>query len=77
MPKYRMECWVKLTEECEARNIPYAGVPVSKIKQVATGKGNSNKEAMVAAAAALGWPSTSEDQVDALFLLRAVQSGAC
>jgi crossover junction endodeoxyribonuclease RuvC len=41
---------------CEERQIPYQGIPVATIKQAATGKGNSNKEAMVAAAAKR-WPN--------------------
>ena len=59
-----------LTERCEHYKIPYTGVPVGTIKKFATGKGNSNKDAMVAAARAR-WPElniTDDNQADALWL---------
>ena len=61
-----------IQEHCEthAPKIPYQGIPVGTIKRFATGKGNSNKEAMVAAAREL-WPQLNikdDDQADALFL---------
>lgn len=34
---------------CEMRNIPYAGIPVATVKKLATGKGNADKAAMLAA----------------------------
>lgn len=37
-------------EECEARSIPYQGVHVQDVKKLATGKGNADKAAMIAAA---------------------------
>lgn len=37
-----------------AHNIPYQGVPVGTIKKHATGKGNSGKDEMIAAAKARG-----------------------
>jgi hypothetical protein len=39
-----------LTSWAELRGIPYEGVPVGTIKRHATGKGNANKDAMMAAA---------------------------
>ena len=39
-----------LTSWAELRGIPYQGVPVGTIKRHATGKGNANKQAMIAAA---------------------------
>lgn len=57
--------------ECEARGVPYLGIPVGTIKKQATGKGNADKAAMVAAAATR-WPDqniTSDDQADALWIL--------
>jgi crossover junction endodeoxyribonuclease RuvC len=33
--------------ECEARQLPYAGIPVGTIKKAATGKGNAGKGEMV------------------------------
>lgn len=35
---------------CEENNIPYRAYSASEIKKAATGKGNSNKDAMLAAA---------------------------
>ena len=37
-------------EECERRCIPYQGIPVGTVKRTATGKGNADKDAMIAAA---------------------------
>ena len=59
-----------ITEHCEHQNIPYQGVPVGTIKKFATGKGNSNKEVMLAAARGK-WPEVGivdDNQADALFL---------
>jgi hypothetical protein len=58
-----------LTAWCESRNIPYAGVPVGTIKKHATGRGNADKAAMVAAMQALGHPVTDDNEADALALL--------
>ena len=60
-----------ISEHCELKEIPYQGVPVGTIKKFATGKGNSNKEAMLAAARER-WPELNivdDNQADALFLL--------
>ena len=59
-----------ITEICETQKIPYQGVPVGTIKKFATGKGNSNKEVMLAAARER-WPEVNivdDNQGDALFL---------
>jgi Holliday junction resolvasome RuvABC endonuclease subunit len=55
---------------CETRKVPYTGVPVGTVKRHATGKGNSNKNAMVAAAVQK-WGSQiqSHDHADALWIL--------
>src|SRR5690606_35778810 len=61
-----------ITEECERRQIPYEAVPVATIKKCATGKGNANKQAMVARAETL-WPTTEiadDNQADALHIAR-------
>ena len=63
----------QLTAWCEQHRIPYQGVPVGTIKKHATGKGNSKKDAMAAAARAR-WGETAsgelgEDQADALCVL--------
>ena len=41
-----------LTAWCEREKVAYQGVPVGTIKRYATGKGNANKDAMMAAARA-------------------------
>ena len=59
-----------LTEFCEANGIPYRGLPVGTIKKHATGKGNANKNDMLARANTVFGPGiTSEDQADALWVL--------
>lgn len=58
-----------LTAWCEQRAIPYAGVPVGTIKKHATGKGNADKAAMVAAARARGFNPVDDNEADALALL--------
>lgn len=65
-----------LTAWCEHRGIPYSGVPVGTIKKHATGKGNANKEAMIAAAVARGFAPVDDNEADALALLHFVESGA-
>lgn len=39
-----------LSSACEARGVPYTGVPVATVKKLATGKGNADKARMIAAA---------------------------
>ena len=57
---------------CEENKIPYEGVPVGTIKAHCTGKGNASKEAMMIHVRKLGyWPKT-DDEADAIALLRYV-----
>lgn len=58
-----------LTAWSEQRSIPYGGVPVGTIKKHATGKGNADKLAMVAAARARGFNPVDDNEADALALL--------
>jgi Holliday junction resolvasome RuvABC endonuclease subunit len=58
-----------LTAFAEHHQIPYQGVPVGTIKKHATGKGNANKDAMVAAMRALGHQPADDNEADALALL--------
>ncbi|MCC5991720.1 MAG: hypothetical protein JJT99_04270 [Rhodobacteraceae bacterium] len=58
-----------LTAWAELRGIPYEGVPVGTIKRHATGKGNANKDAMVAAAHARGFSPADDNEADAIALL--------
>lgn len=51
---------------CERHSIPYKGIPVGTLKKHGTGKGNCNKEAMIAAARKLGFAPEDDNQADAL-----------
>lgn len=55
---------------CEERRIPYAGIPVGTIKRTATGKGNANKDAMMAAAASRwpDWVCVDDNEADARWI---------
>jgi len=58
-----------LTALCEEMRIPYLGVSVGTIKKHATGMGNANKAAMMAAATARGWTFADDNEADALWIL--------
>lgn len=58
-----------LTAWCEHHQIPYQGVPVGTIKKHATGKGNADKAAMLAAARLMGHQPADDNEADALCLL--------
>ena len=58
-----------LTSWGELRGIPYAGVPVGTIKHHATGNGNANKDAMIAAARARGFSPADDNEADAIAIL--------
>ncbi|MBR0670718.1 crossover junction endodeoxyribonuclease RuvC [Neoroseomonas soli] len=58
-----------LTAWCEEHEIPYAGVPVGTIKRFATGKGNADKAAMIAAMRARGFAPADDNEADAIALL--------
>ena len=58
-----------LTAWAELRGVPYAGTPVGTIKRHATGKGNANKDAMLAAASARGFSPADDNEADAIALL--------
>lgn len=58
-----------ISEECEARRIPYAGVPVASVKRHATGKGNAQKGAMIEAVKRLLPNFTGDDnEADAIWI---------
>jgi hypothetical protein len=64
-----------LSAWCEHHAIPYEGIPLATIKRFATGKGNADKAAMIAAARALGCNTRDDNEADAFLLLRlAVQT---
>jgi len=55
---------------CEENAIEYRGYSAKEIKKFATGKGNSNKEAMVKAAQEkLGYEGDNDNEADALWIL--------
>lgn len=58
-----------LTAWCEDQKIPYSGVPVGVIKKHWTGKGNADKERMIAECAIRGFDVTDDNEADALALL--------
>lgn len=58
-----------IQEMCLKWKVPFESIPVGTIKKFATGKGNSNKEAMMEAARARGWVIEDDNQADALFML--------
>ena len=58
-----------LTARCEQQSIAYQGVPVGTIKRYATGKGNADKAAMIAAMRARGFAPADDNEADALALL--------
>ena len=59
----------QLTAWCERHGVPYQGVPVGTIKKFATGKGNADKAAMIAAAQRWGGRPEDDNEADALALL--------
>ena len=58
-----------LTAWAEQRGIAYQGVPVGTIKRHATGKGNADKAAMIAAVQAKGFWPADDNEADAIAIL--------
>ena len=58
-----------LTSWAELRGVPYQGVPVGTIKKYATGRGNADKQAMIAAARAWGFSPADDNEADAIAIL--------
>ena len=58
-----------LTAWAELSAIPYEGVPVGTIKRFATGRGNADKAAVIAAMQARGFRPADDNEADALALL--------
>ena len=57
-----------LTAWAEEQGIPYQGVPVGTIKRHITGKGNADKQAVIAAVRARGYQPTDDNEADAIAL---------
>ena len=58
-----------LTSWCEGHRIAYQGVPVGTIKRFATGKGNADKQAMIAAMRERGFAPADDNEADAIAIL--------
>ena len=58
-----------LTAWCEQHGIAYQGVPVGTIKRYATGKGNADKQAVIAAVRARGFEPADDNEADAIAIL--------
>jgi hypothetical protein len=58
-----------LTAWCEQRGIAYQGVPVGTIKRFIAGKGNADKDAVIAAVRARGFSPADDNEADALAIL--------
>lgn len=58
-----------LTAWCEEHKIPYQGVSVGTIKRHATGKGNANKEEVIASIKEKGFNPVDDNEADSLALL--------
>lgn len=54
-----------LTAWCEENEVPYEAIPVGAIKKHWTGKGNANKEAMIAASVERGLSPVDDNEADA------------
>ena len=59
----------QLSAWCESRSVAYQGVPVGTIKKHATGKGNADKAAMMAAVRSKGFLPVDDNEADAIALL--------
>jgi hypothetical protein len=58
-----------LTAWAEMNRIPYRGVPIGTIKRHITGKGNADKDAVIAAVRTIGFDPADDNEADALALL--------
>jgi len=58
-----------LTAWCEQNGTAYQGVPVGTIKRFIAGKGNADKEAVIAAVRARGFHPADDNEADALAIL--------
>ena len=66
----------QLTAWCEEHGVAYQGVPVGTIKAFATGRGNADKAAMVAAVQSRGFSPADDNEADAIaILLWAIETG--
>ena len=54
---------------CEQKRLPYQGVPVGVIKRHVAGKGNADKQAMIAAVTSRGHRVADDNEADAVAIL--------
>lgn len=59
-----------LTAWCETNGVPYGSATVQEIKKFATGRGNADKDAVIAAVTAWGFRPKDDNEADALALMR-------
>ena len=64
-----------LTAWCEEHEIPYQGIGVGTVKKFWTGKGNANKEKMIAETNRRGFIVTDDNEADAIAVLECGISG--
>lgn len=58
-----------LTAWAEFRGVPYEGTPVGTIKRHVTGRGNAQKQDVIAAARSRGFSPADDNEADAIALL--------
>ena len=58
-----------LTSWAEEQDIPYQGCPVGTLKRCTTGKGNANKQAVIAAIKSRGFEPEDDNEADAIAIL--------
>jgi hypothetical protein len=58
-----LEAWA------EFRDVPYQGVPVGTIKRFIAGKGNADKQTVIAAVKARGFAPADDNEADAISIL--------
>jgi Holliday junction resolvasome RuvABC endonuclease subunit len=58
-----------LTSWCEEHEVPYQGVPVGTIKRFIAGKGNADKETVIAAVRERGFAPADDNEADAIAIL--------
>jgi hypothetical protein len=58
-----------LTTWCEEHSVAYQGVPVGTIKRHITGKGNADKQAVIAAVRERGLSPADDNEADAIAIL--------
>jgi Holliday junction resolvasome RuvABC endonuclease subunit len=56
----------KMMEVCDRYGVPYQSIGVGTVKKCITGKGNANKDKVIAAVRARGYEPQSDDEADAI-----------